>query len=809
MAALSNWQRIREAFERCLELPESEREPFLNITFNGDDSSRREVIQLLEGDREAVSSNFLDWEVNDEFDKQNSLKPGDRIGDYLVIRRVGAGGSGVVYKVRSREDESKIFAVKILHSWRNNEEGVRRFQREIEVLRQFNHASIAQCLEYGTDDGVLFLVMPFIDGDELDQYLRHHEIPIRRRVELFHKICQAVAHAHEHLILHRDLKPANIMIDRDGNPVVMDFGLAKLVGEPTESLNLTTTGRIIGTPSFMAPEQTGDGTPPAMTTDVYGLGAVLYFLLTDQPPFGGHNLFEIGHAIRTIRPQDPRSINTSINRELAPICLKCLEKAPEDRYPTVSALAEDITRYLDGRPVSAKPRSSAQQLLDWVRNNRWVSVLSATLLLFLITGLLLTLYFWQNSNAQASLLLKLVQQQVSEMKKSIDDPTSLSSRANELRFITETFEDFEQLAILDEATRDSAAQCWFLLGRAENYLGNRDAAVVAFQGALDRFQSLSEDYPESLDYEFDVFHCLNSLYRHAEALIQAQLVVAKDGGKNPDYLAALGAALFAQASRDLDQGNFESAQNVATSGVEFANQHFGPRDGVSPERRRIASFEWLLARLKLLSGELENAIKLSSDSIALQQGLIAEYPTNEGLRRELLSNLDLQFQVYFQLNDRNNSEKCLVLLESTSTQYFDLFPDYNHTWQARDLAFRLRWFFECEYGTPDSADFAAQRLDDFLVEWSVRFPQRYHAKLYRAWLLAHPENKKGDSNQAQQLLTEVGVLDSSGVPVIRAKMALLTALRLDPALIHEEILDYLPENEKQFREVLPRYWKLY
>jgi len=801
--AVSNWQRIREAFEQCLELPELERKSFLDSKFNGDDASRNEVMQLLEGDRQAVSSNFLDWESNGTFDIQNSLKPGERIGNYLVIQRVGSGGSGVVYKVHKFDDPSQDYALKVLHSWRNNAEGIRRFQQEIEVLQQLDHPGIAKCLEYGVDNGVLFLVMALIEGEELDQYLLKAKTSVHRRVELFHQVCEAVAHAHEHLILHRDLKPANIMIDRKGNPIVMDFGLAKLVGEPSDSLNLTTTGRIIGTPSYMAPEQTGSTVAPSMTTDVYGLGAVLYFLLTDRPPFTGSNLFEVGHAIRTDRPQNPQSLDKTIDSRLAAICIKCLEKSPGNRYPAVAALSEDIDRYLKGIPVLAKPRSSTQQLLDWARQNKWVSLLSATLVLSLVIGLVSTVYFWRNSTAQTNLLLEMVQQQVDEIKTTIDDPDSLASRARELRFLTETFGEFERLANLDEKTRDSAAESWFLLGRAEGYLGNRDAAVRAYEEALERFRLLTEDYPNALDYQFDVFHCLNSLWRHDEALIQAQLLVAADGEQNSDYLAALGAELYWHAEDQINSGEFRRARETTMEGLEFANRHFGPKDGTSPYRRRIAAFQWLLGRLELVDGNLDAAIAYLRSSSELQRRLIDEYPANDGLRRDLYRSSKFLCAIHFHLNDIDIAEELLVELEAEGTVFRDSFRDFYHAWQPMAGARRIRWIFENEYGTEETSKAAGNQLHKYLVEWSERFPQKIQAKAYLAWYLTHPDNSDRDFDLGEKLIDEVL---ASNEPDIRHVMFERTLMRLAKTGEANELLDSQTEYQERIQSALRNFW---
>ena len=804
--ASKEWRKILVAFERCLELPEREREPFLDLAFNGDRQSRRKVLKLLGGVGQSPSTQLLDRDVSGAFDDRLSLPPGTLIGNYQVLHCLGAGGSGVVYKVRPIDDESQVFAIKILQSRRNNDEGVRRFQREIGVLGQLDHPGIAKCVEYGFDDGMLYLVMPYIDGHDLEQHLSRHNVTIHRRIEWFQQICHAVAHAHDHLVLHRDLKPANIMIDRNGNPVVMDFGLAKWVSDNPASVNLTTTGRILGTPAFMAPEQTDGQDPTAMTTDVYGLGALLYFLLTSRPPFRGSNLLDVCQAIRTIRPADPQSIDSSIDRELATICLKCLEKSPQNRYASVPALTEDVQRYLDGVPVSARPRSSRQQLLDWGRQNPGMATLSTLLVLVLGIGFLATTFLWQQSAAQKDLLLHMIGQLSQNVQDSDDHPDALAQRSQQLQLITTAFQQMENISALDERSQNSAAVSWFKLGRVQGYLANQEESLSAYSEALARFQTLADRHPQSLQYQFDIFHCLNSLQRHEEALTQAELLVAADGEQNPDYLAALGVELYWQTRNDIESGNFPRAIASARRGLAFSNQHFGPEHGDSPYRRRIAAFKTLLGRLSLVEGDFENAVGSLTASTDLLRKLIKQEPTQEGLRRDLGMNLGLLAAIQFHLGDFTRVDDILVEMESCSDAYLESFADFEHSWQARENACRLRWLYEIENGSQDSAELAADELHDFLVRWSQKFPGRIQPRLYLAWLLAHPAYNEKDLSVGEQLIDEVLDNDTTS---IRSYMLPLTLFRLGKIELAESTLNRFTTYHTRIHKVLTHYWEKY
>jgi len=228
----------------------------------------------------------------------------------------------------------------------------------------------------------------FIDGGQLDEVVRRAPLSLRQAAELIAK-ARTVHYAHEHGILHRDIKPGNIRLDQRGEPHLTDFGLARLLESQS---TVTRTLEMLGTPSYMAPEQAaGKNTKLSSATDVYGLGAVLYQLLTGQPPFAGGTTYETIKLLLDTEPRPPRSLNPKIDRELSTICLKCLEKAPQRRYPSALALAEDLEHWLKHEPIQAKPTGFFTHGRKWVRRNRGIAVM-ATLLVAL--AVVLSVIVW-------------------------------------------------------------------------------------------------------------------------------------------------------------------------------------------------------------------------------------------------------------------------------------------------------------------------------------------------------------------------------------------------------------------------------
>src|SRR5437870_4256938 len=286
-------------------------------------------------------------------------------GDYELLEEVGRGRQGVVYRARQKS-LNRTVALKVigLGNWAT-EAHVKRFRREAEAAASLEHPGIIPIHEVGERDGSCYFSMKFVEGGQLDDVVRRAPMSIRQSVELIVKVARIVHYAHEHGILHRDIKPGNILLDAKGEPHLTDFGLARLV--ESES-SVTHTLEVLGTPSYMAPEQAvGNNAAVSSVTDVYGLGAVLYQLLTGQPPFAGGTTYETIKLLLDTEPRQPRLLNPKIDRDLSTICLKCLEKDPKRRYSSALALAEDLEHWLRHEPILARRTGIFVRGKKWLR----------------------------------------------------------------------------------------------------------------------------------------------------------------------------------------------------------------------------------------------------------------------------------------------------------------------------------------------------------------------------------------------------------------------------------------------------------
>lgn len=356
----SGWGRIGAVVESAADLNGIARDRFLDERCGGDTELRREVESYLA----AIDSggSFLDdasWapEALRALGRAAELGPGDQVGSYQIDRKIGHGGMGTVYLAR-RADQAfeRPVALKIVHS----RSGAARFQRECFILARLEHANIARLYDAGQSvSGLAYMVMEYVDGRPIHHYCRQEQLGIRRRLELFRSVCAAVHFAHQNLILHRDLKPANILVDSQGEPRLLDFGIATLLdpGDLPPDFQTTATGQRPLTPLYASPEQIrGDVLTTA--SDVYALGLLLYELLAGAPPFAvlAENPAELARGIAEQMPPAPSQAAPSagLSPDLDAIVLMTLRKEPRDRYVSADRLAQDVGRFMEGLPVLAR-----------------------------------------------------------------------------------------------------------------------------------------------------------------------------------------------------------------------------------------------------------------------------------------------------------------------------------------------------------------------------------------------------------------------------------------------------------------------
>jgi len=333
--------------------------------------------------------------LQDDLDGQEPSRIQMEFGDYQIIEEIGRGGEGVVYRARQKS-LNRTVALKVigLGKWSSTPH-LKRFRHEAEAAASLEHPQIVPIYEIGERDGSCYFSMKFVEGGRLDEVAQTEPMSARRAAELLVKIARTVQFAHEHGILHRDIKPGNILLDKNGEPHLTDFGLARLIEQES---TITNSFDVLGTPSYMAPEQAAGHTKElTAAADVYSLGAVFYQMLTGEPPFAGGTTYETIRLVLETEPRNPRTRSPKLDIDVATICLKCLEKNPANRYPTAKALAEDLERWLRHEPIQARRTGIFSRAGKWVRRNPAVTTLAAVIVaLALVVGTL----WWRTLSAR-------------------------------------------------------------------------------------------------------------------------------------------------------------------------------------------------------------------------------------------------------------------------------------------------------------------------------------------------------------------------------------------------------------------------
>jgi serine/threonine-protein kinase len=306
--------------------------------------------------------------------------PGTTFGQFELIRELGRGGMGVVYLAKQRDLDRHVALKMILSAFLASEEIIRRFHMEAKAAARLRHPHIVQVFETGQCHGQYYFAMEYIEGKSLEQRLEPGPMAPELAARILIQVARAVGHLHQHGIIHRDLKPSNVLIDQAGHPYLTDFGLAKML---EGGGGKTTTGMVVGTPSYMSPEQAAGGKDVSSLSDVYSLGAILYEMLTGRPPF--HEATPLDTLVQVLEgePAPLRQINPHVPRDMEVICLKCLDKTPGNRYASAAALADDLEHYLGGEAVEAKQHGLVQQLVRWGRRQPALASRLLSLCLFI------------------------------------------------------------------------------------------------------------------------------------------------------------------------------------------------------------------------------------------------------------------------------------------------------------------------------------------------------------------------------------------------------------------------------------------
>jgi serine/threonine protein kinase/lipopolysaccharide biosynthesis regulator YciM len=430
-----------------------------------------------------------------------------QVPGYEILGVLGRGGMGIVHKARHLALNRPVALKMIQTGYQGQDAMLARFRTEAEAIARLQHPHVVQIFEVGEHDGLPYLALELVEGGSLSQRLDGTPLPARQAAQLVETLAGAVHAAHQRGLIHRDLKPANVLLTSDGTPKVSDFGLAKLLDSGSGQ---TASGEVLGTPSYMSPEQAeSKGSDVGPTTDVYALGAILYELLTGRPPFRAVTALETLMQVVHQEPVPPRQLQSSTPRDLETVCLKCLHKEPRKRYSSAEALAEDLQRYLAGTPIQARPIGTLERGIKWARRKPTQAALLAVSVLAPLTLATIVLAY----NAQ--------------LRQALEAKGAALRQAEQQSAIATAVNDFLQKDLLGQA--DIGQQT---VGQG----GERDPEVKV-RTLLDRAsQSIEGKFPEQPLTEAAIRLTMGNAYRELGSYPDSQRHLERSLQLRTDHL---------------------------------------------------------------------------------------------------------------------------------------------------------------------------------------------------------------------------------------------------------------------------------
>jgi len=591
---------------------------------------------------------------------------------YEILGELGRGGMGVVYKARQVALNRVVALKMVLSGAHASQHQLERFRTEAEAIARFQHPHIVQIYEVGERDGLPFFSLEHLPGGSLSDQIKREPQPADGAARIAAQLARGIQYAHDHGIAHRDLKPANILFDGDGVPKITDFGLAKKLEAGAASH--TQSGTIVGSPSYMAPEQArGDVHDVGPSADVYSLGAILYEMLTGRPPFLGSSLVETLEQVRSKEPVPPRELVPKVPRDVETIALKCLQKEPAKRYGSAGELADDLDRFRAGKPILARPVSSMERAVRWCKRNPRIAGLTAAVVISLIVGTIVstvlaigmarernqkeaeriraeearvvaeaaTVQAKKNAEEvlkQGKLALGSFGTLIDEVQKKIgDSPGTLPLK---LKLLETAIEGLDKVAKNDEDSRllgQSTAAAYMKIGQLYQQMGQSEKAFAQFEKCHEIVKSMADKDPGSSVAQFNLAASLTMLG-------EMSLELGRDIQTSLDYYEQ--ALALRKAIADLPP--HEKLDPIKI------------RQDLSESHTRIG-----VTYLRL--GEPDRATGYFRDALEIREQLVEREPTNLELLLDVARSRTALGEVRFRARDwstaRNHFAKALEICD--------------------------------------------------------------------------------------------------------------------------------------------------
>jgi serine/threonine-protein kinase len=567
-----------------------------------------------------------------------AVQAGMPFGKYDLLEPIAKGGMGIVYKARQR-GLNRIVAIKmILAGQFADQSDIDRFYAEAEAAAALTHPNIVAIHEVGQEQGQHFFSMEYIEGQSLAALVQEDPLTPRRAAEFVRTIAETMQYAHDSGIVHRDLKPSNVLLDKKQRPLITDFGLAKHVSSQSQ---LTMAGSIVGTPSYMSPEQAaGKIEEIGPWSDLYSIGAILYELVTGRPPFRAATPFETVRQVLDTEPVSPRQLNPAVPRDLETICLKCLQKERGRRYSSTQELADELGRYLRGEPIQARPIGQAARLWRLCKRHPiTASAVASTLVMLAMTAVISSLAYIRTSAAlaQSELRFRDAMDVVDKLFTRVSEDTLLNQpgmqplRKDLLHEALAYYQKFMREGADDPRVQDELGAAYFRVGLITEVLQASADALPAYETA-----------------------------RH----IQQRLLTTRP--HDPARLKALGDTLNRLGSVQVMRKDFETARREFTEAVRIRAELAAAHPQATEYQRILANTHMNVGLLELNAGDLAKAREQFDEAQRIRQQALVREPDNRKLRRDL-------GQGYFNLGDLARLDGREADMEADLTQAVGIF----------------------------------------------------------------------------------------------------------------------------------------
>ena len=654
-----------------------------------------------------------------------------RIGDYEVISEIAHGGMGVVYKARQTA-LNRTVALKMIKGARfASDEEVTRFRMEAEAAANLDHPNIVPVYEIGQHEGQPYFSMALVKGESLASVLRENPLPPKRAAELLIDVSAAISHAHSKGVIHRDLKPGNIILDDEGHPKVTDFGLAKQTESGSE---LTMTGQVLGTPSYMPPEQASGQSLVGVEADVYSLGAVLYTCLTGRPPFQAASVSDTLLQVISQDPVSPRALNSKVDRDLETICLKCLEKESSKRYSSAESLREDLQRYVEDRPITARPISTTARCVRWCKRNPVIALTSCAAVVGFISVAVVGWIGYASTDAaltqsrlneqQARMNLDLAEARFRDALGAVNNfytrvaeetllnqPGARPLKRKLLRQALAYYEEFLRDRRGDLALRDELVRAEFRIGIIIEEIESPEKSLPHLVRARINLTELVETDGSNLDREIALGDLLNATARVHHRLKHLDLA----GEFYEKTLRVRRGIVDDWDSKNEEMGLDESRRKLANAFMNFGLLENDQGITQKDERLIQDAFEKLgtaqKIRADVLDSRSNDRVKMDIARCSLNWGRIALSHDQTELATKKAKDAVSQFEELFHSNPDDQSCQYGLAVARRFT------GDCTLDWQKA-----LQWYENAKIGLTPLAENNSNCLE-------------YSAELARVWLL--------------------------------------------------------------------------